>query len=62
MSQPILNQGISLLAFSSQTGIRVGQLAHYCRIGRIQGARFNRILWQWRIHAPAKLVIGGRHE
>jgi hypothetical protein len=50
--------GVSLSAFSLQTGIRVGQLAHYCRIGRIEGARFNRTLWQWRIHSPARLVMG----
>lgn len=55
-------QGLSLLAFSLRTGIRKGQLLYYCRKGRIEGARFHRDLWQWRIHAPARLLIGGRHE
>ncbi len=52
--------GVSLAAFSLQTGVRVGQLAHYCRLGRIEGARFDLVLWQWRIHAPARLVLTGR--
>jgi hypothetical protein len=53
-------EGVSLSTFSLQTGIRVGQLSHYCRLGRIEGARFDRVLWQWRIHAPAKLILTGR--
>jgi len=52
--------GVSLAAFSMQTGLRVGQLAHYCRLGRIDGARFDRVLWAWRICPPAKLVLTGR--
>lgn len=48
--------GLSLEAFSRLSGIRVGQLLFYCRKGRIQGAEFNRTVWQWRIHLPAKLV------
>ena len=50
--------GMSLFAFAEKTGIRIGQLLHYCRIGRIEGARFDRMLWQWRIHAPARLLTG----
>lgn len=52
--------GISLAALSLQTGLRVGQLAHYCRLGRIEGAVFDRVLWQWRIYPPARLVLTGR--
>ena len=55
-------EGVSLATFSRQTGIRVGQLAHYCRLGRIEGAQFDRVLWQWRIHSPAKLLLTGRLE
>lgn len=51
-------QGVSLVTFSLRTGVRVGQLAHYCRIGRIEGAQFDRTLWQWRIHSPARLIMG----
>lgn len=51
--------GMSLQAFSAQTGIRVGQLAHYCRTGRIEGAKFDPYLWQWRIYPPARLLTGG---
>lgn len=51
--------GVSLQAFSAQTGIRVGQLAHYCRTGRIEGAKFEPYLWQWRIYPPARLHTGG---
>lgn len=50
--------GVSLATFSLQSGVRVEQLAHYCRLGRIQGALFSRTLWQWRIYPPAKLVMG----
>ena len=50
--------GVSLVAFSLQSGVRVDQLLYYCRKGRIEGARFDRALWQWRIHAPAKLLTG----
>jgi hypothetical protein len=50
-------QGLSLEAFSRISGIRVGQLLYYCRKGRIQGAEFNRTVWQWRIYPPAKLVF-----
>jgi hypothetical protein len=50
--------GVSLPAFSLQSGVSVDLLLHYCRKGRIEGARFDRTLWQWRIHAPAKLLTG----
>lgn len=50
--------GMSLQTFAEKTGIRIGQLAHYCRTGRIEGARFDRKLWQWRIYAPARLLTG----
>lgn len=59
MSKPAVSVGISLVAFSKMTGIRTGQLAHYCRLGRIEGAKFDRVLWQWRIYPPAKLVLTG---
>jgi len=62
MSRPLNHplQGVSLVTFSLQTGVRVGQLAHYCRLGRIEGARFDRTLWHWRIYPPAKLVMGSQ--
>ena len=50
-------RGVSLDSFSLQTGIRKSQLLHYCRMGRIQGAEFNRTVWAWRIYPPAKLVF-----
>lgn len=58
MSKAAPVPGVSLSTFSERTGVRVGQLAHYCRIGRIEGARFDRKLWQWRIYPPAKLLLG----
>jgi len=51
-------KGISLDTFSRMTGIRKSQLEHYCRKGRIGGARFDRVLRQWRIFPPAKLIMG----
>lgn len=57
MSRP-LSAGVSLGSFALQTGIRPAQLLYYCRKGRIDGARFDRTLWQWRIYAPAKLITG----
>ena len=50
--------GVSLDTFSRMTGIRKGQLEYYCRKGRIEGARFNRTIWQWRIFFPARLITG----
>ena len=57
MSKPN-SPGISLEEFSSQTGIRKALLLHYCRKGRIEGALFDRISWQWRIHAPVRFITG----
>ncbi|OIQ87533.1 hypothetical protein GALL_305830 [mine drainage metagenome] len=58
MSKAASAPGVSLSTFSQRTGVRVEQLLHYCRVGRIEGARFDHKLWQWRIHAPAKLIVG----
>ena len=52
------HKGVSLDEFARQTGIRKGQLLYYCQKGRIEGAQFNKTLWQWRIFQPAKLLIG----
>lgn len=52
------NRCYSLDAFSRITGIRKSQLLHYCRKGRIEGAKFDHVLWQWRIYPPARLVTG----
>ncbi|MEQ1720354.1 MAG: hypothetical protein ABL887_04490 [Nitrosomonas sp.] len=38
-------------------GLRVGQVIHYCRTGKISGARFDRDLWQWVLYPPIKLLI-----
>lgn len=52
-------QGVSLLAFSEQTGIRLKQLLHYCRKGQIIGARKHPLTKKWWIYPPAKLVLSG---
>ena len=38
-------------------GLRVGQVIHYCRTGKIIDARFDRDLWQWVLYPPVKLLI-----
>lgn len=50
-------QGVSLRAFSEQTGIREGQLRHYIRKGLIIGARQHPLTKKWWIYPPAKLVL-----
>lgn len=45
-------------SFAVSHGLRVGQVIHYCRTGKIAGARFDRELWQWVVYPPFKLLIG----
>lgn len=52
-------QGVSLRAFSEQTGIREKQLLHYARKGQIIGARKHPLTKKWWIYPPAKLVLSG---
>jgi hypothetical protein len=49
---------VSLDTYAQQTGIRKAQLLYYVRKGRIEGACFDRTIWQWRIPSTAKLLIG----
>jgi len=44
-------------SFARNHGLRVEQIIHYCETGRIQGARFDRTLWQWVLYPPVKLLI-----
>lgn len=58
MSQPITPQLVSLETLAARSGIRIGQLLHYCRNGQIEGAHFDRTLWHWRIQTPVRFIIG----
>ena len=53
------NEIKSVLAktFASEHGLRPGQVEHYCRTGRIPGARFDRVLWNWVLYPPVKLLV-----
>lgn len=55
-----IDSGKPVLArsFAVSHGLRVGQVIHYCRTGKIAGARFDRELWQWVVYPPFKLMIG----
>ncbi|MBX3617479.1 hypothetical protein [Nitrosomonas sp.] len=44
-------------SFAASHGLSVGQFIHYCRTGKITGARFDRHLWQWVVYPPCKLLI-----
>ena len=44
-------------SFAVSHGLRVGQVIHYCRTGKIAGARFDRELWQWVVYPPFKFLI-----
>ena len=60
MSKPVNHQqeGVTVETFSRLTGIRVGQLMHYIRLGRILGARKHPLTRKWMIYPPAKLASG----
>ena len=52
--------GMSVGTFAHVSGLSKGQIVHYCRKGRIEGAKFDRVTWQWRIYSPARLLLGCR--
>ena len=44
-------------SFAVNHGLRIEQVIRYCETGRILGARFDRVLWQWVLQLPVKLLI-----
>lgn len=44
-------------SFAVNHGFRVEQIIRYCETGRIQGACFDRTLWQWVLYPPVRLLI-----
>lgn len=42
--------------FAISRGLRVSQVIRYCESGKIPGARFDRVLWQWVLYPPIKLI------
>lgn len=54
-----IRTGCSVLArsFAVSHGLRIEQVIRYCETGRIPGARFDRVLWQWVLYPPVKLLI-----
>lgn len=51
-------EAVSLDTYAQQTGIRKAQLLYHVRKGRIEGAYFDRTVWQWRIPSSARLNTG----
>lgn len=51
--------GCAVLArsFAVRHGLRIEQVIRYCESGKIPGARFDRVLWQWVLYPPFKLLI-----
>lgn len=43
--------------FAISHGLRIEQVIRYCETGKIPGARFDRVLWQWVVYPPIKLLI-----
>jgi hypothetical protein len=52
--------GMTAATFAKLAGLSKGQVVYYCQKGRIDGAKFDRITWQWRIYPPARLLTGSR--
>ncbi len=52
-SNPVLAR-----SFAISRGLRIAQVIRYCERGKIPGARFDRVLWQWVVYPPVKLLIG----
>lgn len=48
--------GMTAKTFAQLHGIRVGCIEHYCRTGKIIGAKIHPITKGWWIYAPAKLL------
>jgi hypothetical protein len=44
-------------SFAIRHGFSVEQIIRYCETGKIQGACFDRILWQWVLYPPVRLLI-----
>ncbi|MBX3631211.1 MAG: hypothetical protein KF908_15175 [Nitrosomonas sp.] len=42
--------------FAESHGIRIDRFIHYCETGRVSGARFDKVLWQWVVYLPVKLL------
>lgn len=43
--------------FALNHGLRLDQVIHYCRTGQIVKVKFDRVLWNWVIFEPAKLIL-----
>ena len=43
--------------FAVNHGLRFEQVVHLCETGRISDARFDRILWNWVLYLPVKLLV-----
>jgi hypothetical protein len=50
------NGAVSVNTFADRLGLSVGKIQHYCRIGRILGARQHPLTKRWWIYPPAKLL------
>lgn len=44
--------------FAENHGLRIDRFIRYCEAGRVSGARFDRVLWQWVVYPPVKLLSG----
>ena len=52
------SEGVSLRRFSESSGLRENLVRHYCRTGKIIGARKHPLTKKWMIYPPAKLNLG----
>ena len=49
-------RGILARNFALNHGLRLNQVVHYCRTGQIVKVKFDRVLWNWVIFEPVKLI------
>lgn len=43
--------------FALSHGLRFGQVIHFCRTEQIVKVKFDRVLWNWVIFEPEKLIL-----
>lgn len=61
MNDGLGGHGLSLRAFAERHGLSVQRMQHYCRQGKVFGARLHPLTKQWWIYPPAKLLCQPRN-
>lgn len=51
-------EGISVSRFAASVGVAESTVRHWCKVGKIIGARKHPLTKKWFIYPPAKLNLG----